>query len=198
MAGIKNTTTWTAVLRGIRPIMFDRYPGDNKTQLPVADKVYLDEEGNLCLPTENLFSFLTARNTTSAPKCLLDSRSYGKVCDAFQSFVEVVPHDNIPFMRDGKPIAYGGILDGEHDVPSGVYVDRRVARAPKGIPNPKVRPVLPLPWELHISVTLYKNDLVGEATLKEMLSAGGICVGLGTYRPRYGKFVLEEWGCEQT
>ena len=179
-------------LVGIRPIMFDRYPGDNKTQLAARDKAYLVNGNQLVLPVENIFSFLTATNTTSAPKRLLDKREYKDVCSAFACFVDINPSDNIPFTRNGKPITIG-TFDGDHDELSGIRIDHRVARLEKGVPNPKARPVLPLPWELSFEITLLKNGEVNESMLKTMFEDGGIVVGLGTFRGRYGKFAVKTW-----
>ena len=178
-------------LSGIRSIMFDRYAGDNKTQLNVADRMYL-HEGKVVLPTENIFSFLTATNTCSAPKRLLDKREYKDVCSAFQCFVDITPSDIIPFIRKGKPIIFGA-FDNDRDEKSGMYVDRRVARLDKGIPNPKVRPVLPLPWELSFEISLLKNNEVNEAQLRRMFEEGGLVIGFGTFRGRFGKFDITRW-----
>jgi hypothetical protein len=180
------------VLSGIRPIMFDRYAGDNKTQLNPTDKMYLDEKCFLVLPVENLFSFLTATNTTSAPKRLTDKREYKDVCSAFLCFVDIQPEENIPFLRNGKPI-HVGTFDGDIDKESGIRIDHRVARLEKGVPNPKARPMLPLPWELNFRISLYKNNEANEALLKKMFDEGGIVVGLGTFRGRYGKFEVSKW-----
>jgi len=179
------------VLSGIRPIMFDRYAGDNKTQLNVADRMYL-RDGKIVLPSENIFSFLTATNTCSSPKRLLDKREYKDVCNAFQCFVDIQPSDVIHFTRNGSPIVFGE-FDGEKDKKSGVYIDRRVARLDKGIPNPKVRPVLPLPWELSFEISLLKNNEVNEAQLHRMFEEGGIVIGFGTFRGRFGKFEITKW-----
>ena len=52
-------------LEGLRPLMFDRYAGDNNTQLPTADRMYLDPQAHLIIPSLNLFSLLAAENTKS-------------------------------------------------------------------------------------------------------------------------------------
>jgi len=188
--GMEGVMERQVVLRGLRPIMFDRYPGDNTTELPVDKRFY--RKGNaVVLPAENIMSFLTATNTMSAPKRLLDKRKYKDVCNAFQCFVEVV-EDEIPFVRDGKPVVFGQFV-GDEDPESGIYIDRRVARLDKGIPNPKVRPVLPLPWELRFTLRLYPNGEVGEDILKQMFVEGGITLGFGTFRGRFGKFAVEHW-----
>ena len=62
----------------------------------------------------------------------------------------------IPFVRDGKPITLGK-FDGDKDPVSGCYVHRSVARLDKGIPNPKVRPVLPLEWALSFTMISSKS-----------------------------------------
>jgi len=178
------------VLTGLRPVMMDRYAGDNRTELAPQEKLYL-QNGVVGLPADNLMSFLTATNTMSAPKRLLDQREYRKVCAAFQAFV-LIKEDFIPFLRDGKPILFG-ILDGDRDPKSGIWIDRRVARLEKGIPNPKVRPVLGTPWELAFTLDLYENDEVQEDMLRRMFIDGGIAIGLGTFRGRYGKFAVSSW-----
>jgi hypothetical protein len=172
--------------------MFDRYAGDNNTALPTEQKLYLGPDKTIVLPSENIMSFLTSTNTTSAPKRLLDARQYREVCAAFQCFVDIKPVDVIPFLRNGKPIRLGRIEE-DVDKSSGVWVHRSVARLPKGIPNPKARPVLPLPWSLEFVLTLHKNNEANAEQLQKMFDEGGITIGLGTFRGRYGKFVVGKW-----
>ena len=97
------------VLRGLAPIMFDRYAGDNDTKLAWWQKVTLIPESSvLALPTMNIVSFLSAHNTNSAPKRLRDPRKYKNICNACLSFVMISgPEDSpdfIPFLREGKVI----------------------------------------------------------------------------------------------
>lgn len=190
--GQTQTTKFAVRLDGVRPIMFDRYAGDNNTALPTEQKLYLASDRTVVLPGENLMSFLTATNTTSAPKRLLDNRQYRDVCSAFQCFVDIEPADAIPFKRDGKPIKFGK-FDGDVDAESKVWIHRTVARLPKGIPNPKTRPVLPMPWALEFTLILHKNGEVNAEQLQKMFDEGGITIGLGTFRGRFGKFVIGKW-----
>lgn len=169
-------------LRGIRPIMFDRYAGGNDEKLPDMEKLYVGKGGALIMPAANILSFLSAENTESAPKRLLGLH-WRAVAKAALSFCFVEPEE-IPFTRNGKPLN----LDN-----AGIIIDRRVARLPKGIPNPKSRPVLSLPWELSFGVTLFPNKDLSENTLKGLFVDGGICIGLGTYRGVYGKFEMSRW-----
>ena len=175
--------------------MFDRYPGDNDTHLEPWQKLYfMPDNKTLAFPTANLMSFLSAQNTDSAPKKLLDPRKYKKFSQACASFVQIEKIEvyHIPFIRNNVPIEFGKLV-GDRDEKSGVYINRDVARLEKGIPNPKVRPVLPLPWELEFHLTIYPNRDLQEQQLLNIFTLGGIAVGLGTNRPRYGKFEVVFW-----
>ena len=130
----RNVVRKVAVV-GRTPIMFDRYPGDNDTKLEAWQKLYLAQDGRtLVFPSLNIMSFLSAKNTTSAPKRLLDKRKYKATADACLSFVSISP-DAIPFMRDGKPVVYGK-FENDLDKLSGLFIHRCVARLEGGIPNP--------------------------------------------------------------
>ena len=185
---IKTITTKKVVLTGLTPIMFDRYSGDNKTELTPDQKVYT-RKGNLVLPSLNIISFLSAQNTESATKRVLEIREYKPVAAALLSSISINPLD-IPFLRDGRPIGFGGFI-GDIDDLSGMRVERHVARLPKGIPNPKVRPVLDLPWTLEFEMSIYPNEELNESLIERIFSQGGIQIGLGTYRGVYGKFKFE-------
>jgi len=192
-----NTITRKVSITGLTPIMFDRYAGDNQTKLSWEQKIYLKNgTSELCLPTLNLVSFFTAHNTNSAPKRLRDKRMYKGICNAILSFVSIASPDgdteNIPILREGKPIKTGAFTD-RLDATSGIYLHRAVARLDKGIPNPKERPVLPLPWSLSFDLTIYPNKEIKEQEIKNLLSEGGMAIGLGTFRGVFGKFEISRW-----
>jgi len=175
----------SVTLEGVRPIMFDRYAGDNKTQLPPEQKMYLDESGNMALPSANVHSFLCAENTKSAVKMLYEPRKYKPVAQAVLGYVTIEPF-LIPFTRKGKPIPFEGFN-------GNVYLHESVARLDKGIPNPKKRPVLDTPWELSFELSLFPNDVVNESAVRALFEQCGIPIGLGTYRGVFGKFVVAQW-----
>ncbi|OWT55241.1 hypothetical protein [Candidimonas nitroreducens] len=192
-----NTVVRHVAIRGVTPIMFDRYAGDNQTRLEWHQKIYLRSgTSNLCLPTLNLVSFFTAHNTNSAPKRLRDKRIYKSICNAILSFVSVADADgnaeSILIKRDGQSIEVGTFTD-RVDEQSGIYLHRAVARLDKGIPNPKERPVLPLPWSMEFDLTIYPNKEVKEQEIKNLLAEGGMAIGLGTFRGVFGKFVIDRW-----
>ncbi len=189
--------TRQVILQGLTDIMFDRYAGDNKTQLAWHQKIYLVPGTSvLALPTTNIGSFLSAHNTNSAPKRLRDAREFKKICNACLSFVSIRANTGhpqyIPFTRAGEPITVGTFGD-ERDEESGLYLDRRVARLDKGIPNPKERPVLPLEWGLEFELSILPNQEIKEAEIYNLFIDGGLAIGLGTYRGVFGKFKVAKW-----
>jgi hypothetical protein len=179
------------VLTGITEIMFDRYAGDNKTQLSPDQKMYLTPDKTVYLPSLNIRSFLTAENTTSAPKMLLDSREYKRVASALAASISVTPNV-IPFLRNGKPIKFGEFSEQSDgitlDKTSGVQLVRHVARLDKGIPNPKERPLLGLDWTLKFRLAVMPHPELSEEMIEDLFTRGGQFLGLGTFRKVYGKF----------
>lgn len=190
---VTDTVTRKITLTGLVDIMFDRYPGDNDTKLEPHQKLYLQPGASriIGLPSLNFMSFLSAHNTNSAPKRLRDKRKYKDICNAMLSFVSI-REQFIPFMRDGKPIKLGK-FDGDKDPVSGCYIHRSVARLDKGIPNPKVRPVLPLAWSLSFTMDIFPNREIKEQDILNLVEDGGRAIGLGTFRGVFGKFRVEAW-----
>jgi len=184
-------------LVGLTEIMFDRYAGDNKTKLAWEQKVYLAPgTGNIALPVTNIVSFLTAHNTNSAPKRLRDKREYKDIANACLSFISIrgigKTAGYIDILCKGKTIKLGNVKDGV-DAKSGIYLHRSVARLEKGIPNPKERPVLPLPWAMEFELDIFPNKEIKEQEIKNLFDEGGIAIGLGTFRGVFGKFKVAVW-----
>jgi hypothetical protein len=183
----------TVTLEGLTPILFDRYPGNNKTVLKWQDRLYLPPGSDVVsLPTINVSSFFTAQNSMSAPKRLRLSKVYKNVCNACMSFLLIKglnPQypDYIPFTRGGSEIRVG-TFNSDRDERSGIYRVNHVARLPKGIPNPKERPALDTPWELTFGIELIDNNEVDEVEIHNLLVHGGLAIGFGTFRGVYGKF----------
>ena len=172
-------------LTGSTPIMFDRYSGDNKTELRIMEKVYLDSGGHLVLPSLNMISFLSAQNTESAPQRVI-GRGYKQVAKAALSYVSIEPYE-VQFLRNNKPM----LLDD-----AGLTVHYAVARVMKGslaVPNPKERPLLDLPWQLKFKIKLTETPELSEALLQKLFEIGGNAIGFGTFRGVFGKFFVDEW-----
>lgn len=171
-------------LEGLRPLMFDRYAGDNTTQLPTADKMYLTPDHHLILPALNLFSLLAAENTKSVCRQFF-GRAGRTIALGINGFVNIVPYE-IPLLgQEDKPIRFTGWNEQ-------ITVHHAVARLPKGIPNPKERPRVEMPWALEITVTYIKNQYCTLENLRQAFDWGG-ALGLGTFRPQHGRYELVQW-----
>ncbi len=164
--------------------MFDRYAGDNNTQLPVAEKIYLDQDRRLIMPALNLFSLLAAENGKSVCR-----QFFGKtgrtIALGIASYVNIEPFE-IPILGQGdQPIVFAGIDDR-------IVIHRSVARLAKGIPNPKERPLLKLPWSINFTVDYQENKYCTMENLRNAFAMGGT-LGLGTFRPFFGRYELTGW-----
>jgi hypothetical protein len=151
---------------------------------------FMPDGKTLCIPAINLSSFLSAKNTTSVSK-LIGNKQYKALADAMLSYIQFEPM-NIPILRDGSPIVFNGFRDGR-DEKAKIYVDQRVARLKEGIPNPKERPVIELPWSIEFKIRLFKNDVFDETLLQTAFKRGGMAIGLGTFRGLFGKFEVTDW-----
>ena len=180
-----------------RSIMFDRYAGDNNTKLEPGQKLYLaptqgKELPVIGIPSANIMSFLSAHNTNSAPKRLRDARKFKNIANACLSFVDI-EETFIPLLNDkDEPIRFGGFAD-DFDEVSGAYIHRSVARLDKGVPNPKVRPVIPMNWKVRFNLTLWPNKEIQEQEILNLMEDGGRALGLGTFRGVFGKFFVQSW-----
>lgn len=167
-------------LTGLRPLMFDRYAGDNNTTLSVEEKMYLDQEGFLTIPAINIYSLLCAENTKSVCRQFF-GRSGKTIALGIAGYTTINPFE-IVIHDDNGPIKFTGWNDQ-------LFVSRHVARLNKGIPNPKERPTLSLPWRLDFEMTYIRNEQCSFENLRQALSMGG-SLGIGTFRPYFGSYDL--------
>lgn len=167
--------------------------GGQQYQTGTIPKMYL-APGNskvIGIPAINIMSFLSAHNTNSAPKRLRDARQFKKICNSCLSFVGINP-SFVPLLKDSNPIVLGEIIN-DRDEKSGVWIHRAVTRLEKGIPNPKIRPVVPMPWKIEFDFTLFPNKEIKEQEIINLFMEGGQAIGLGTFRGVFGKFYIEKW-----
>lgn len=178
-----NTSIIKIQLSGLRPLMFDRYAGDNNTQLQNEEKMYLDDQRRLIMPAVNLYSLLCAENTKSV--CRQFFGKNGKtIALGIASYTMIEPFD-IPILAQGQPIIFSGFNQQ-------VFLHKSVARLAKGIPNPKVRPTLSAPWSLDFEIQYQDNKYCTIENLRQAFAMGGT-LGLGTFRPFFGRYELSGW-----
>jgi hypothetical protein len=163
--------------------MFDRYAGDNNTVLAPSERMYLDPTQHLIVPALNLFSLLAAENTKSV--CRQFFGKQGKtIALGISSYTTIEPFD-IPLCDNDGPVRFMGWNEQ-------ISVHTAVARLKNGIPNPKTRPVVALPWHIEMKVQYVENRHCTLENLRQAFDWGGT-LGLGTFRPYFGRYELTEW-----
>jgi hypothetical protein len=178
-----NMKTIRVHLKGLRPMMFDRYAGDNSTQLPTAERMYLTEKHQLMLPALNVQSLLAAENTKSVCRQFF-GKSGKTIALGISSYCLITPFE-IPILDDNGPIIFVGWNEQ-------ISAHKSVARLKGGIPNPNERPLLSLPWHLEFSIEYQENKYCTLENLRQAITMGGT-LGLGTFRPYFGRYEISGW-----
>ena len=176
---------------GIVGLMFDKFMDMSADEKPPERKMYLNDDNRLIFPSENIFSFFFGENP---PGCAarFEKKAWKEYKKLGMSYVTISP-EFIPIMRNGKQIRFNQFIDG-YDKEAKIRVLHHKANIVKGklvIPSPKIRPILEIPWEMNFEVTIWKNALVNVVKIQDWLIKGGIEVAIGTYRPRFGRFMAK-------
>lgn len=182
-----NTTIIQCQFKGLRPLMFDRYSGDNATSLPATEKMYLTEDQHLIIPAINLFSLLCAELTPSVANKFFGKQ--GKTISlGIKSYVTIDPFD-IPLLDNSGPIVFDKWN-------KQISLHHATARVKKSggliVPNPKDRPVLALPWSMAFAITYQENKHCSLENLRQAFEFGGV-LGIGTFRPFFGRYEIVKW-----
>ena len=181
------TSTFKVSLDGIAEIQFDRFEKQEADTRPPDQKLYLAEGDVIVLPSENIWAFLFGEGKPAGCAKSFEGKGSVQYLRMGQSHLILSP-PLIPFTRNGKPIVFK-----EFDRKS-LYVSQFAPRTKSGSlsikNNVRLRPVLMLPWALSFDITIIKNELITDTKLLNWFKRGGIEIGLGNYRPRFGRFLV--------
>ena len=174
---------------GIAPIMFDRFVDHSKEARPADQKLYLAEKNIVVLPTENLLTFLAGENPAGCAKVFEGKRN--------KEYIRII-HSHVFFGSVQAPFLDEKVRDIQFNGFKGrFYIYEAAPRTKQGNlsikQEIKPRPVLKMPWFLKFEIQLVNNNLIDSTKLKNWFAAGGIQIGIGTYRPRFGRFEVLEW-----
>lgn len=174
-------------LTGRTDIMFDRFYGQEADTRPPEQKFYLASGNRIVLPTENIYSFLFGEYPAGCAKSIEGKKGKDYIRTG-QAFVTITPQDFVPFKRNGKDIIFTDFKGNDDSY----YITEFSPRVRKGTlsikQNVKKRPAIRCPWTLEFELQVFKNNLISTEKLFNWFTSGGIVIGLGTYRPRYGSF----------
>ena len=204
-SGNGHGTTIDVLIRGIADIQFDRYTGAavEKGAVPDLEKqLYLDEHDGLVMPADNLGSFFYSANYPSCVNMFwsdIKTRKIGLQCFKAQVFPN--PQQIAILDGDGEQVRITGFKKNKNgklaDAEANIYVDESLPRV-KGavVPNPnKRRPTLRRPWQMRFQLMVFEvagSDITVDR-VEDYLRRGGMMIGIGTHRPMFGRFAVEEF-----
>lgn len=191
---IQNGAPFTAHVRiqGTSTILFHRWSNEAVAEKAAAAKgskakkeddtesyVYRDRAGHICLPGRYLLgSMIDPRN--GAAKYRQDPRSPRKsALDLFRAGV-VATTELAPMHSASNPDAPAKVWD---------YLDaQRVTVQRSGVT--RIRPAFLAGWSAEVSLAVLTPEYISPALLLDVLTMGGRLVGVGDYRPTYGRFAV--------
>ena len=178
-------------LKGMVGLLIDRFIDMSADERPPEQKLYLTEGNLLVFPSENIFSFLYGESPGGCAK-RFEGKRWKEYKMVGMSYTTIQP-ELIPITRNGKQIRFNKFND-EYDKEAKIRVLHHKANVKKGtlnIPSPKARPMIELPWEMNFEVTIFENALINITKMLNWFERGGLQIAIGTYRPRFGRFLVE-------
>lgn len=175
-----------AQLSSLSPWMWNAFRGQE--EIPPERKLHLGQDGKtLILPPANIMGFLTSTLVgRSCVNTFVDAKLRPQIKAEVLASVAILESE-IPILgEDGRPILFSG-FNGK------VYVDERPAQASKTSRDIVRRPVIRPPWSVKFHLLLNETEYVTEARMRDWFVQGGIVVGLGAFRPFFGKFEVTGW-----
>lgn len=167
-------------LKGLTPLMMDAFRGQE--EIPPEQKLYIaPDKKTVILPASNIVGFLTSKSSHSCLRVFSSNKDWKTRGPEMVGNVAVDPIE-IPLLSEGKPVVFEGKFNEQ------VYLDERMARPSNTARVIARRPVISLPWELEFSLMVNETEFVTVSRLKDWFMRGGISVGIGAYRPMFGRF----------
>ena len=133
-------------------------------------KCHKDEEGNLIVPGENIL------------KCIENAAMQTKVKDAKVLLASLL---NATLFVDG----HGRFASNEYTLFNKVG---RIPPGPRGKAAVIRRPMIAQGWRLFF-VLIMLDEARAPEMIREVLEHAGLFIGLGAWRPKYGRFRIIRW-----
>lgn len=179
--------TVAATVEGVCPILFHRWNVEAvetkakaakgsaaKKSDDVESYLYRNDEGEICLPGEYLRQAII-----TAAKFKQDPRSPRKsAMDLFKAAVITL-----------TPLASLGALEPDF------FDRRRVMVQRNGIT--RTRPAMREGWTATIDLMVNLPEYVNPILLRQVLDDAGRLIGVGDFRPTYGRFTVSNWAIRE-
>jgi len=170
-----------ALRRARKKLKKDDYAGQEKIRRETdrcewEGSLYWTEDVGLYVPGENLFA------------CFQEASKKTKSGKQFNQAVVPFP-DALPIVCEGRKRNLDTLFADK------AFQFRRAVRIPPrtGGRQMKVRPMIPVGWKIEIEVE-FEEQILPKADLIEAIETAGLLLGLGDWRPRFGRFTAEFQG----
>jgi hypothetical protein len=131
---------------------------------------YLTSAGDIYIPSDNI------------ERCVVDGATRGRQGKAVQAAVLVSDEVVLPTGFSAKRPFIANFGNPAFTLRKSVVVNRRRVM--------RCRPMLPAGWEITFTLE-YDEDVIGEKALRKACKDAGALKGLGSWRPKYGRFTCE-------
>ncbi|GAI97946.1 unnamed protein product [marine sediment metagenome] len=165
--------TYNVEITGIAPLLHHRFTGEKtrgtgKEYVPAEEAkkaLYLNKEDIPYLPANHLEGCMinAAKNFKFKGR-----KTY---MDFFKAAILVEPRE-IPFKKPENPLEY--VID---EQPVVINRARVLAWRPRWDE-----------WQFEFKIICLQPDRISDKTLKDILEYGGMFVGIGDFRPKFGRF----------
>jgi len=191
-------------IKGVAPILMQRYPLDEalaqvkKTRtraFDIADYkgcLYLTDKGEVYQPSVHIEqAMLKASSSFKIPgKNRVTWKGWinSNVLIQPDEILHGLTVEDFEATKDIESRSYRGGLLLENGGRAGLFISRVVIQRSA---VPKVRPII-LEWELEFTLNTL-SDECNKSILEEILVKAGIEKGIGDWRPKFGRFSVEEF-----
>ncbi|MGO9018270.1 MAG: hypothetical protein ACLQVJ_07955 [Syntrophobacteraceae bacterium] len=182
-------------LEGLAPLVFDRFWGHSKEEIPPDRKLYLADENKVVMPLQNLKSFLQKEKPPGAIK-IVEKVKFNEYIRIAQTHIDFGTVPYYPILDGaGQPVIFTNFEDGRWEI----LLEATCTKASTGAvikQEPLPRPMLKLPWRLELEIGIWRSDIntkITEDKVRSWFEIGGILVALGNHRPDYGRFQVTKW-----
>ena len=141
--------------------------------------IYRNDDGYICIPGRYI-----VRSVVEAGRNFQDPRSKKKMAKDLVQAAVMCDELLSPILINGEPVK------------TWEYEDRqRVCIMRSAIT--RTRPAFKKGWEVEFSLVSLVPDLVTPDFLRKLVDNAGLLIGLGDFRPTYGRFRVIRWELEQ-
>ena len=175
-------------LQGTQDILFHKWSSEDVESKAEAKKgseqkktdnleayVYRNEQGQICIPGRYI-----VRAVVEAARSFQDPRSSRKTAKDLVQAAVMCDELLSPILINGEPA-----VNWEYEDRQRVCIMRSAIT--------RTRPAFKKGWEVEFSLVSLVPDLVTPDFLRKLVDNAGLLIGLGDFRPTYGRFRVTHW-----